>query len=330
MNKKNIEIIKSFLKKNNIEKYRIRQIKGDASFRKYFRIYHNKNSYILAFAEKEKKSNILNYVLINKFLKKKAINAPDVINYNYQNGLALLEDFGDETYLHKIDKNKNRFAIYKSLIKYLIKLQRVKLNQNIFSFKKYEFTILKRELDLFFDWYLPHVLKIKKNTNILKLRNLILSIIEKTFIKNNCFVHRDFHVSNLMVCKARLNKIGVIDTQDALIGSKAYDIVSLIDDVRIKTSNELKEKLFHYYLSLAKKEKNFNLVQFKKEFAILAVQRAMKIIGIFSRLFKRDRKTKYLKLIPYTWTILNKRLEDPIFKEVRTIINKELKLRTKI
>ncbi len=125
------------------------------------------------------------------------------------------------------------------------------------------------------------------------------------------------------------NKIGIIDTQDALIGSRAYDIVSLIDDVRIKTTPDLKEKLLDYYLSLAKKEKNFDIKQFKKEFSILSVQRAMKIIGIFSRLFKRDRKNGYLKLIPYTWTILNKRLEDPIFKEVRVIINQQIKLRSK-
>jgi hypothetical protein len=125
------------------------------------------------------------------------------------------------------------------------------------------------------------------------------------------------------------NKIGVIDSQDALIGSRAYDILSLIDDVRIKTNPDLKQKLLNYYLLLAKKEKNFNIKQFKKEFSILSVQRAMKIIGIFSRLFKRDKKSRYLKLIPYTWTILNKRLEDPIFNEVRFIINKEIKTRIK-
>jgi aminoglycoside/choline kinase family phosphotransferase len=125
------------------------------------------------------------------------------------------------------------------------------------------------------------------------------------------------------------NKIGIIDSQDALIGSRAYDILSLIDDVRIKTSAGLKERLLNYYLSLVMKEKNFNIEQFKKEFSILSVQRAMKIIGIFSRLFKRDKKSRYLKLIPYTWTILNKRLEDPIFEEVRIIINQQIKLRSK-
>jgi aminoglycoside/choline kinase family phosphotransferase len=330
INVNKLKIIKIFLKRNCIENCRIKEIQGDASFRKYFRIYHKNDSYILAFAEKEKKSNILNYVLINKFLTTKGINSPRVIDYNYKNGLALLEDFGDKTYLQLINKSKNKFKIYKSLIRYLVKLQSIKVEQNIFRFKKYNFKILKKEIDLFFIWYLPHVLKIRTNPKILKLRRLLLSILKVNFFKNSYFVHRDFHISNLMAYRSgSQNKIGVIDSQDALIGSKAYDVVSIIDDVRIKTDFNLKQKLFNFYLSLATREKNFNIQQFKKEFSILSVQRAMKIIGIFSRLFKRDKKNRYLKLIPYTWTILNKRLEDPMFNEVRVIINKEIKTRIK-
>ncbi len=330
INKDRLKIIKNFLKKNYLENYKIKEIKGDASFRKYFRIYNKNKSYILASAETEKKSNILNYVLINKFLNKQSIKAPIVLDFEYKNGLALLEDFGNRTYLQLVKNSKNKFYIYKSLIKFLVKLQRINFKTNIFRFQKYNFKILKKEIDLFFVWYLPYIAKIKSNPKIMRLRKLLLKILKNNFIKNNYFVHRDFHISNLMECGlAFKNKIGIIDTQDALIGSRAYDIVSLIDDVRIKTTPDLKEKLLDYYLSLAKKEKNFDIKQFKKEFSILSVQRAMKIIGIFSRLFKRDRKNRYLKLIPYTWTILNKRLEDPIFKEVRVIINQQIKLRSK-
>lgn len=329
INKNRLKIIKIFLNKNYLENYKIKEIKGDASFRKYFRIYQKNKSFILASAEQQKKSNILNYVLINKFLRKQDISAPKVLDCDYKNGLALLQDFGDKTYLKLIKKSKDKFSIYKSLIKYLIKLQKINFKNNIFRFKKYDFKILKKEIDLFFIWYLPHILKIKNNFKIKKLRKLLLSILKNNFIKNNYFVHRDFHVSNMMEYKeGAKNKIGIIDSQDALIGSRAYDILSLIDDVRIKTSPELKQKLLNYYLLLMKKEKYFNIQQFKKEFSILSVQRAMKIIGIFSRLFKRDKKSRYLKLIPYTWTILNKRLEDPIFNEVRIIINQQIKLRS--
>ena len=104
--------------------------------------------------------------------------------------------------------------------------------------------------------------------------------------KNITFVHRDFHVSNLMYFK---NKIGLIDNQDALIGNQAYDLASLIDDVRLKTDNRLKEKVFNYYI---KTNKEINLKKFKEDFEILSILRNLKIIGIFTRLAFRDDKKK--------------------------------------
>ncbi len=187
INKNRLKIIKIFLNKNYLENYKIKEIKGDASFRKYFRIYQKNKSFILASAEQEKKSNILNYVLINKFLRKQDISAPKVLDCDYKNGLALLQDFGDKTYLKLIKKSKDKFSIYKSLIKYLIKLQKINFKNNIFRFKKYDFKILKKEIDLFFIWYLPHILKIKNNFKIKKLRKLLLSILKNNFIKNNYF-----------------------------------------------------------------------------------------------------------------------------------------------
>ena len=101
------------------------------------------------------------------------------------------------------------------------------------------------------------------------------------------------------------NKIGVIDTQDALIGNRAYDLASLIDDVRCRTSNLLKDKVFEYYLTTNKKIK---VDKFKDDFDILSVLRNLKIIGIFMRLAERDKKRKYLKLIPYAWKMIDSRL----------------------
>ena len=122
INNTRLNIIKNFLKKNYLENYKIKAIKGDASFRSYFRIYRKNKSYILATAAREKKSNILNYVLINKFLNKQGIKAPLIIDFDYKKGLALLEDFGNKTYFQLIKKSKNKLYIYKSLIRFLIKL----------------------------------------------------------------------------------------------------------------------------------------------------------------------------------------------------------------
>ena len=116
-------------------------------------------------------------------------------------------------------------------------------------------------------------------------------------------------------------KIGVIDSQDAIIGNPAYDLVSLIDDVRIKTSKKLKNKIYDYYLRKNKKNLKNNSKKFLEDFNILSVQRSLKIIGIFARLFKRDKKDQYLKFIPYTWKILELRMKGKIFLELKKILD---------
>ena len=135
---------------------------------------------------------------------------------------------------------------------------------------------------------------------------------------NSHFVHRDFHAQNLMKVG---KKIGLIDSQDALIGNPAYDLVSLIDDVRIKTSTRLKNQIYSYYLSKTSRIYRVNSKKFLEDFNILSVQRSLKIIGIFSRLFKRDKKKKYMRLIPYTWQLLNMRMNTRIFLEFKKILD---------
>ena len=129
-----------------------------------------------------------------------------------------------------------------------------------------------------------------------------------------------------------MEKICGIDSQHALIGNSAYDLVSLVDDVRIRTSSELKNKIFNYYLKRTSKIHRTNKEKFLEDFNILSVQRTLKIIGIFSRLYKRDGKQKYLKFIPYAWRILEMRLDSEIFSELKKILDKNIskKYRKKI
>jgi aminoglycoside/choline kinase family phosphotransferase len=119
------------------------------------------------------------------------------------------------------------------------------------------------------------------------------------------------------------NKIGVIDSQDALLGNRAYDVASLIDDVRLKTSKSLKNKIYKFYIQ---KQKKLDKKKFKNDFEILSVLRNLKIIGIFTRLALRDGKKKYLKLIPYTWALINMRInENKIFKDLKNLLVQNFK-----
>ena len=186
---------------------------------------------------------------------------------------------------------------------------------------------LNKESNLFFDWYLPIIMEKK---NVLKIKKILKKklqmLYKKLKFKNKTFVHRDFHVSNLMKINS---KIGVIDSQDAIIGNPTYDLVSLIDDVRIKTSKKLKNKIYSYYLIKNIKNLKNNSKNFLEDFNILSVQRSLKIIGIFARLFKRDKKAKYLKLIPYTWKLLDLRLRDPMFYDIKNKLDKNITFQMK-
>ena len=148
------------------------------------------------------------------------------------------------------------------------------------------------------------------------LNKITNNLIKHLHLGNNTFVHRDFHVSNLMLVE---NQIGVIDSQDALIGNKAYDLASLIDDVRFRTSISLKQKIYNYYI---KNHLRLEKRKFKNDFEILSILRNLKIIGIFTRLAMRDRKKKYLKLIPHAWDLIAIRInKNKIFNELKNLIN---------
>ena len=286
-------------------------IKGDASFRKFFRKkIDNKNS-IVVFAKKEKYKNLIVYDAINKILNKNKILAPNLYEENYKKGYIEIQDFGDEKIFKILLKKKNnKFKYFKKIVKILIQIQSIK-NRDVKDFKKkkyiipkYDKLILLKEARLFCDWYIKKKLQ-KKNRDEFnkKFKRITEKLISNLKLNNNVFVHRDFHVSNLMLVN---NRIGVIDGQDALIGNKAYDLASLVDDVRLRTPAILKNKIYKFYIN---KQNNLNKAKFKNDFDILSVLRNLKIIGIFTRLAVRDGKKRYLKLIPRAWELINIRID---------------------
>ena len=288
-----------------------KEIKGDASFRKFYR--NTKKNSVVVFDNREKIKNLLIYDSINKILIKNNIIAPKLLSQDYKNNYIEIQYLGNKTIYQKFSKNKkNQYLIFKKTINVLNKIQLIKdkkiknFKNKFYLIKDYKNKILLDETNLFSYWYVPKRLNKKKiKTFNSKFNKEIKLLLSKLNFKNNTFVHRDFHVSNLIINSK--NKIGLIDNQDALFGNKAYDLASLIDDVRYKTSNLLKDKVYNYYLNTNKK---IDADKFKNDFDILSVLRNLKIIGIFMRLAERDKKRKYLKLIPYAWKMINNRLSN--------------------
>ena len=307
------------------------KIKGDASFRKFFRKKRENLNSIIVISKKEKKKNLLIYDAINKILIKNKILAPNLYEESYNKNYIEIEDFGDET-LFKILKKKNKkFFYFKKVIDTLNQIQRIKIKRiknfknQIYNVPKYSETILIREANLFCDWYVKNNLPQKKRSKFIKkFKEIVKDLAFNLKLKNEVFVHRDFHVSNLMFVN---KKIGVIDSQDALIGNKAYDLASLIDDVRLRTSKLFKNRIYNFFV---KKQKKIDKFKFKNDFDILSVLRNLKIIGIFTRLAVRDNKKNYLKLIPYSWELINMRIhENEIFKDLKNLLIRNFKKNVK-
>ena len=304
------------------------KIKGDASFRSFFMKTNVKRNSIIINKKKEKFKNLLVYDAINKILHKNKILAPHLYNENYSKNFIEIQDFGNKTLFDELNKKrKNKFFYFKKIIELLIKIQSIK-NRQINTFKnrkylipKYEKKILIKEANLFCDWYIKNNFSkngIKKFSK--KFKKVMKNLASRLMLKENVFVHRDFHISNLMLVK---KSIGVIDSQDALVGNRAYDLASLIDDVRLKTSKSFKKKVFNYYL---KKQKKINTHKLKNDFEILSIMRNLKIIGIFTRLAIRDGKKNYLKLIPYAWKLISTRIdENEVFKDLKNLLNQKFK-----
>jgi N-acetylmuramate 1-kinase len=286
-----------------------KEIKGDASLRKFYR--NTKKNSIIVFANKEKNKNLLIYDSINKILIKNNIIAPKLISQNYKKNYIEIQDLGNITiYQLFLNHNKNHYLIFKKAINVLNNIQLIKdkkiknFRNRFYKIKDYKKKILFDEARLFCDWYVPKKLTKKKiNKFNYQFNKEIKLLLSKLNLRNDTFVHRDFHISNLIINSKK--QIGLIDNQDALIGNKAYDLASLIDDVRYKTSNLLKDKVYNYYL---KTNKKINVEKFKNDFDILSALRNLKIIGIFMRLAERDRKKKYLKLIPNAWKMIDNRM----------------------
>ena len=311
----------------NLNKYKL--LAGDASFRRFYRSSENS---IIVFSKKYKYSNLLVYEAINRCLNKNKVKAPKLKKEFYNKNYIEIEDLGDISLFKLLKKKKNKTKTYLKIIKILNLLQKIQ-TKSIITFKKKKYKIpqytknkLLVESNLFLNWYLP---KVNKKKNIRKAKRQIRSIFDKLYTKlklnKKVFVHRDFHVSNMIYHK---RKIYLIDNQDALYGNIAYDLASLIDDVRLKTSQKLKDNIFAMYIKL---NKSIDQNKLKNDFEILSVLRNLKIIGIFTRLAIRDRKKKYMTLIPYAWKMIEQRMSNNVlFKDLELKLNKYISKKVRI
>ena len=309
--------IYDFCIKNAINAKQLKRLKNDASKRIYYRISNYKKKSLLMDSSAEKRS-LKKFIIISDWLKKNNLSSPNIYLKDINSGLLVIEDFGDFKYsiLCKKEKEKKEYY-YKQAIKLLVSLSYKKKPKFI---KNYDNKILKNELNLYLKWYLRIYDNKKACKEWSKIWNYLLNKINYT---QSCLVLRDFHVDNIFYLKnkKREKKIGLIDYQDSLIGHPAYDLVSLLQDVRVFLSREKQLNYFNYFL----KYKKMNYNEFKYAYLVLGTQRLFKIIGIFNKLAKERGKKNYLKYLPRTKILLKNNLNDTIFNELNSWLEKYTK-----
>jgi aminoglycoside/choline kinase family phosphotransferase len=287
---------------------------SDASFRRYFRIHASADTintektpeqiskpisaaqqFIVMDAPPEKE-NIEPFIRIAELLAQSQINVPTIYRKNLADGFLLLEDFGSQCFLDRLNAS-SADALYQTALDSLFKLQTRMTAENS-GLPSYDEALLHRELTIFEEWFLTELLDIQIPAGIWSAVNSLL--IASALEQPKTFVHRDYHSRNLMVLET--DSPGIIDFQDAVIGPITYDLVSLLRDCYIKWPDP---KVDQWRLSYFERLRSAGLtdcspIQFKRWFDLMGLQRHLKAIGIFSRLHLRDGKPNYLHDIPRT------------------------------
>ena len=290
--------IKSVLDSDQFE---INFLPGDASFRRYARIKLNNKTFMLMDAPPEKE-DCVPFVTIDQFFDTHGVRVPHIVAKDLQQGFLLLEDFGD-VLLSTLLNDNTVDGYYAQSFKQLIELQSIDGTQN---FPAYSYEKLISEMELLTDWMLPS-LQIQPTQDEQALIKRTFAILANAALAQpQVIVHRDFHSRNLMKIEGETD-LGVIDFQDAVIGADTYDLISITRDAYVQWNADRVYEWFKVFYDLlpetAKQDRDFE--QFKRDADFMAIQRHLKILGIFVRLFERDGKTGYLKDLPRVmWYLL--------------------------
>jgi aminoglycoside/choline kinase family phosphotransferase len=297
---------------------------GDASFRRYYRLRRGSRRVVLMDAPPPFE-DVGPYIAVAGILRGLGLSAPEVHAEDREQGLLLIEDFGDETYTRLLAGGADEAALYTLAIDTLAALHRAVAANGIPSLPPYDEERLLAEASLLTDWYAPAVLGVPLSVTaredyLARWR----SVLPEAALPAATLVLRDYHVDNLMLLRDRpgVGACGVLDFQDAVLGPASYDLVSLLEDARRDVPGQLRAAMLERYLAAFP---DLDRSAFARSAAIMAAQRNCKIIGIFTRLWRRDGKPAYLPHISRVWRLLEDDLRrEPALEPVAAWLQRHL------
>jgi aminoglycoside/choline kinase family phosphotransferase len=280
---------------------KLKALDGDASFRRYFRVKRFGSSAMLMDAPPPQE-DVGPFLRAARWLDANGMRVPEIYADDEARGLVLLEDLGKSRMRDYLDQwPDDEVEVYRSAVNALVKLHRLPPG----PFLDYSISEYMREVALFTEWYCPaRGLAVDVEGYRAAWETVLGELLPRQ--RPGVTVLRDYHAENIMLM-GTLQKQGLLDFQDALVGHPAYDLVSLLQDARRDVSQELEAVMFDHY----REEAGIEGDTFLADYARLGAQRNAKIVGIFVRLWKRDKKPRYLSLISRVWRLLERDLTHP-------------------
>ncbi|WP_341705354.1 phosphotransferase [Ferrovibrio sp.] len=289
-----------------------RPLAGDASFRRYERLQQGTQTAVLMDAPPPQE-DVRPFLQIAGELAAGGYSAPRIFAADAEHGFLLLEDLGDDLYARLIAGGTDETPLYAAAIDFLLDLHRRPAPAGL---RSYDGDLLVAESELFLDWYLPAATgRATEATLQAEYRALWRPLLPQALAAPPVLVLRDFHAENLLWLPQRdgVARVGLLDFQDAVAGHAAYDLVSLLEDARRDVPPALAEVMLQRYIAGSGKE----AAAFRTAYAILGAQRNLRIVGVFTRLWKRDGKPHYQAFMPRMWRLLERDLAHPALADLR-------------
>jgi N-acetylmuramate 1-kinase len=274
----------------------IRPASSDASFRRYFRVEGTDGKSYIAMDAPPPQEDVRPFIQVADLFGKTGVSVPQVLAQDAEQGFLLLSDLGNTTYLHQLN-NDTAHKLYLDAIDALVMLQ---AQSRPGTLPEYDRALLLRELTLFPDWYIgKHLGATLSDGQKEALDKVFETLLANNLAQPQVYVHRDYHSRNLMILPQ--GNPGILDFQDAVYGPITYDLVSLLRDAYIQWDEEQVLDWAIRYWERAKRAGlpvNPDIDAFYRDFEFMGLQRHLKVLGIFARLYHRDGKSAYLNDIP--------------------------------
>lgn len=290
----------------------IRPLAGDASFRRYFRVHLGDKVAVLMDAPPPHEDP-RPFIAIANVLRERGFSAPEILGVDLDHGLVLLEDFGDRLVRPVIDRAPaSEVGIYEVACDLLGALAAAPAPDDV---APYDDAVMLREVNLFPEYYAPATGLAVDAAAFEAAWRTCWAEVEAVALADRTLVLRDYHAENMILLdRPGLRQLGLLDFQDALAGHRAYDLVSLLKDARRDVSPDLEEAMLARYIAA---NRIADEAKFRAHYAVLGAQRNTKILGIFTRLWKRDGKPHYLSFQPRVWAYLERDLAHPALAPVK-------------